>query len=225
MSEIYKKLPTDIQEVIDKKVLILNTKYNNENIKKDLLLYNLYNYIIKNSYRFKLRNCEKERIYLKWMIYEVFKFCYYNEYKNKEDYNELFYNVNYYVKKLIDNVEYYNRHTDKREDIIDAILFYIDELIGCYFELHYIECDNFKIHLNFIENIFIKLNIKDKYDILLNCPSNRNLKIDNDGFYDYNNYTHNKTRFLYDITNTIKSKKIINYLYENRYFNPDEGYY
>jgi len=225
MCLIYKNLPVDIQEIIDKKVLILNTKNNNENIKKDLLLYNLYNYIIKNSYRFKLRNQEKERIYLKWLIYEVFKFCYYNEYKYKEDYNIVFYTVNMYVKKLIDNVEYYNKFTSKREDIIDIIFKGIDELISCYFELHYIECDNFKIHLNFIENIFIKLNIKEKYDILLKCPSNRNLQIDNDGFYDYNDYTHIKKKFLYDITNTIKSEKIINYLYENRYFNPNEGYY
>ena len=69
------------------------------------------------------------------------------------------------------------------------------------------------------------MTIKEKYDILLKCPSNRNLKIDNDGFYDYNDYTHIKKRFLYDITNTIKSEKIIEYFYENRYFNPNEGYY
>ena len=66
MSSMYKNLPVDIQEIIDKKVLILNTKGQAEQIENDLFKYMLYKELDKH-----LIKKEHTNKFLKWFCFEV----------------------------------------------------------------------------------------------------------------------------------------------------------
>jgi hypothetical protein len=66
MLNIYKNLPVDIQEIIDNKTLILNTKGQAEQIENDLFKYMLYKELDKH-----LIKKEHTNKFLKWFCFEV----------------------------------------------------------------------------------------------------------------------------------------------------------
>ena len=66
MLNIYKNLPVDIQEIIDNKTLILNTKGQAEQIENDLFKYMLYKELDKHIIK-----KEHSNKFLKWFCFEV----------------------------------------------------------------------------------------------------------------------------------------------------------
>lgn len=64
---IYERLPTEIQEVIDTKILVLNTKENMKNIKIELFLQTTYDTLYKNF------GIDEDSIYkIRWLKFFCF---------------------------------------------------------------------------------------------------------------------------------------------------------
>jgi hypothetical protein len=117
MSEIYKKLPTDIQEIIDKQLLI-ERNYNND-LEVELLPTLLYNKIFNElQHRYKPQdNFHSEDFRLiKWFCYEVFETRKYGEWRN--DLRAYIWNVPLGINEnplIFYILQYINNHYDITE--------------------------------------------------------------------------------------------------------------
>jgi len=78
MATIYKNLPTEIQEVIDTKILVLNTKENMINVLGELIGRNIYNELKWYYGRREQNN------YLKFICFDAIPYYIKEEGKNKE---------------------------------------------------------------------------------------------------------------------------------------------
>lgn len=169
MSEIYKKLPTDIQEVIDKQ-LLSERNYNDE-LELDLLPTLLYNKIfneLPHKYNSKDAFSKEDFTLIKWFCYEVFTTRKYGEW----NYNmrRYIWNVSlgvndnpliFWILKYMNN-DYDTTETELPDDMEDAIRCAINNYI--YEEINDTEdMNNFckKLNLNVWEMIELFV---DTYD-------------------------------------------------------------
>tara|TARA_R110001599_G_scaffold27165_2_gene95674 strand:- start:1799 stop:2410 length:612 start_codon:yes stop_codon:yes gene_type:complete len=125
MSIIYKRLNFNIQEIIDKKLLIRNTKGQAEQIENDLFKYVLYEELDKH-----LIKKEHTNKFLKWFCFEVInKVINNNMYSLKDMKLKTIKNQVLNLKKC-----YYNNNNSSScyiiEDIIEKIEFLIREFIS-----------------------------------------------------------------------------------------------
>ncbi len=120
MTAIYKNLPTEIQEVIDTKILVLNTKENMKSVLGELIGRNIYNELKWYYGRREQNN------YLKFICFDAIPYYIKEEGKNKQidmildiidilkdltgnsyDENRIDNNLNLVMTGFIDIIDYY----------------------------------------------------------------------------------------------------------------------
>ena len=152
MSIIYKRLNFNIQEIIDKKLLIRNTKGQAEQIENDLFKYVLYEELDKH-----LIKKEHTNKFLKWFCFEVInKVINNNMYSLKDMKLKTIKNQVLNLKKC-----YYNNNNSSScyiiEDIIEKIEFLIREFISSNISIKLFQ-DNIDID-KFVKNESLRIQL------------------------------------------------------------------